>query len=244
MPEPQTPRNYDNLKEVAAITDFQMKPDAVKFEQLYTEFEPSIEKAINDMGGLSTQLPRPALKNQAILHFDKALRSYNPQSGAKFTSWMNTQMQPLRRYIRDHTDIAHIPDNQVVHVAKLRDTVSQLQDELGREPTTIEIADSMRLSPKTVGNLRKQMKKDLIGDEGLESFMPTLDVEIIEDKASALMMDLKPKDQLVLEHLLGLNGKAKLMPNAIADRLKIPQTQVRTSMAKIQKTWNQYYGGK
>jgi hypothetical protein len=242
MPEPLIPQNFDYLKEGAMITDFQMGPTPEKFENLYNTFDNSIEKSINEMGGLNTPLPRPALKNQATIYFDKALNTFRADSGAKFTTWLNIQMQPLKRFIRDNSDIAHIPDNRVIHVARMRDTVANLSDELGRSPSTQEIADSMRLDVKEIGRLQREMKKDLLVENGLESFMPTQDVEIIEDRAAALMMDLKPQDAVVLEHLLGLYGKPKLTPNQIAKKLDVEQTKVRSSMATIQGKWRTYFG--
>jgi DNA-directed RNA polymerase sigma subunit (sigma70/sigma32) len=146
--------------------------------------------------------------------------------------------------VRDHVDIAHIPDNRNAHIIRFRDTITALSDQLGREPTTFEIADSMQMNEKEISRLQKELKKDLYAEEGLESFIPTKDVEIIEDRAKAMMMDLNPQEQLILEHQLGLHGKAKLVPNQMANKLHLPISQVRGSIVKIQKKWKDYYGSK
>ncbi len=238
---PEFPSLYDNAEEDAMIQDFQKLPTPEKFEGLYNTFSGALEKSITSRMGMSN-IPRPAIKGQAIVAFDKALKAYQP-GRAKFTTWLDNQMRPINRYVRDHADIAHIPDNRNSHIMRFRDTVTALNDQLGREPTTFEIADSMQMNEKEIGRLQKEMKKDLLAEEGLESFIPTKDVDIIEDRARAMMMDLAPFDQLVLEHQLGLNGKPKLVPNQIAKQLKTDISKVRGSAVKIQKRWKEYYGG-
>lgn len=239
MPEFQPPQ-YDAESEVKMIQDFQREPTPEKFDTLYNTFNGALEKSINERMGMSS-LPRAAVKGQALLAFDRALRTYKPGT-SKFTTWMSNQMQPLNRYVRDHADIAHIPDNRAMHITKFRDAFGSLADQLGREPTTFELADSLNLPEKEIAHLQKELKKDFLAEEGLESLIPTKDVEIIEDRAKAMMMDLDEREQLILEHQLGLWGKPKLLPQQMAKQLNIPISQVRQSIVKNQKKWQKYFG--
>jgi DNA-directed RNA polymerase specialized sigma subunit len=232
---------YDDVEENAMIFDFQQQQTPEKFEALYNKFNTAIERGVTGRLGRSA-IPKDAVKGQAIVAFDKALKSFQPGSGARFTTWLDRQFQPLNRYVRDHADIAHIPDNRSVHISKFRDTVISLTDQLGREPTSNEISDSMGFNLKQVTRLQKELKKDLLAEEGLESFLPTAQVDIIEDRARSMMMDMPAKEQLILEHQLGLYGKAKLTPNQIAKKLNIPLAKVRTGIVKIQAKWKEYYG--
>lgn len=243
LPKIPNDLKFNREQEELMISEFQMDPTEDKFDALYDTFQGSIESSINYHGGLKgkTTIPRSAIKGQALIRFDKALKSFSP-GPAKFTTWLHNQMKPINRYVRDHADIAHIPDNRSMHIYRLKERTMFLEDELGRPPSAQELGQDLGWAPKQVSLLQRELKKDLLAEEGFESVTGEDEVAIIEDRAQGFMMDLPGRQQVILEHLMGLNGKAKLLPKQIAKKLKVPESKVRYDQKLIQERWTRYFG--
>lgn len=97
--------------------------------------------------------PKPLLKTKAKELAIKAVRNYDPASGAKLQSWVVTQMQPLTRYNYKLRPV-HTSEVIIRQAAELNRQSRELSDELGRDPTEDEIADKVGLSVRKIRKIR------------------------------------------------------------------------------------------
>ena len=72
----------------------------------------------------------------------EAIKSFNPSSGSKLSSWVTTYLQKLGRYVTDHS-VLHIPEKSQLDYNSYLRTKSELEDELNGPPTLGIIADRM-----------------------------------------------------------------------------------------------------
>ena len=110
------------------------------------DLDPTITAEIQRFSG-----PKPLLRSRARALAIKAIRSYNPASGAQLRSWVVTQLQPLSRYNNSLKPV-YAPEDAArksYAVAKARES---FVDEYGRDPTDDELADAVGIS---VSRLRK-----------------------------------------------------------------------------------------
>ena len=239
LEEPEKPA-FDQDAESLSWGSFVMEPNEDDFGKLYDMHLTTIDHAVNKYSA-NSNVPKAAIQGQALIQFDKALKSFRPDKGAKLSSWIFSQMRPLQRFTRDNQDIAHIPDNRAMHIYKLRERTMFLTDKLGREPSTDELSEDLLLPLKTVSQLQKELKKDLSVEEGLEAFADTEGSEQIEDNIAGMRMDLPGHQQVILDHIFGLNGKTKLPIKGIAKKLNMPESRVRYEQKLVRDKYQEYF---
>lgn len=221
--------------------NFSASPNPDDFGKLWDGLKPTVNHAMNKYGLRSTNVPKAAVEGQAIVEFDKALKSYNPQSGAALSSWVFGRMRALQRYMREEQDIAHIPDNRAVEIGRLRERTLFLTDQLGRDPSTEELSDDLNIPIKKLGQLQRELRRDYMAENGLDAFTDVDDMAELEDRARSLQMDLSGEQQVILEHVMGLFGKQRLTIAQLAKKLNKTENQVRGEKNKVVKIWEQTF---
>lgn len=235
--------------EVGLISTFKKNPVKDTFVPLYNSFKPLIFKAAqkNMFGSPIPQAAHIAYAQQSFLD---ATRTWDPGKGAFNTHVFNTVFEKGKRLNLKYQNIGYIPEARATKYQAFNTTLHLLREELGREPSTLEIADEMHIPPSEVERLRKEVRQDLVMNENL----PNLGGSFAQtDKALQIARDIQysliPKHQLVLEHALGLNGQTALIKKnggadvqAIAKAAKIPVSDVRSAFKTITRKFKEHRG--
>jgi hypothetical protein len=108
-------------------------------------------------------VPKSAFKLELQDHLIKAFRSYDPTRGAALNTHVEMRLHKAKRYNVKNQNLAYIPEGQVSHISKINQAHDSLSEELGRPPTTIEIADHLGMTPKRVETIQKAIRKDIPG---------------------------------------------------------------------------------
>jgi DNA-directed RNA polymerase specialized sigma subunit len=95
-------------------------------------------------------LPPSALKSKQRQIFMDALKKYDPSRGAALKTFVNWQLQGVKRYVQDRQNILHVPDRVLNRIADVRRARETLMDDLGRSPTSEEISSFLDIPLKTV----------------------------------------------------------------------------------------------
>lgn len=230
-------------KDIELWSKFQLDPTPETFGALHKNFEGVINANVNKYGGgPRSEIPRSAMYAKAVTLFDTAIKTYDPTKGTKLSTHIYNNLQPLSRYYRDNKTINHIPDNRSTHIWRLRDREQFLTDHLGREPSTNELAEDMKLPLKTITMLRKEMKSEHLAEEGLESFTGASDeLEKFQDNIKAMMMDLSPTQQNFVEYLYGMNGRPKLTIKKMSKKMGVPESRVRYIQKQVRGRYKEYF---
>lgn len=133
----------------SAYSAWAKSPTPENLKAVLDDLNPTITSEIQRFSG-----PKPLLRSRARALAVKAIRSYDPSSGAQLRSWVVTQLQPLSRYNNSLKPV-YAPEDaarKAYAVAKARDA---FVDEHGRDPTDDELADEVGIS---VARLRKVRK--------------------------------------------------------------------------------------
>lgn len=185
-----------------------------------------------------------------------AVKTYNPTSGAKLTSWVVTQMQPLSRIGRKSQQLLNTSELSYRQFAQLNDIAKEFKDEEGREPTDEELADAAGISVKRIAQVRKMnpvvrsvgQLEDVGGggDDAMDFSMPAVEdlgadpalntaVEAVYDSADE-------RDRVILEHKMGRGGKELLSNQDIAKRLGVSPGLVSQRSLNLAKNIQDAYG--
>ena len=235
-------------KEKELLNGFLKDPSKETFMPLYTSYKPLIIRAAEKNMRGST-IPRAAHMALAAQSFLDATRTFDPKRGANFTTHMfNTVFEKGKRLNLKYQNIGYIPESRATKYQAYQTALHLLREELGREPSSIEIADESGISVAEIEKLRKEVTRDLIAHEhlvnrGLGFAQSDKAMQVARD----LMHSLEPKHALVLEYIVGLNGKPSLVKKsgksdipAIAKATGLGLNDVRSARKTIKRKYQEY----
>lgn len=214
--------NGDMLEEQHrdAYGRFAKDPSPASKAAFLKHLKPVIDSAINAHVGQSS----PLLVSRARKMVLDAMKTYDPKRGRLQTHLFN-QLQSLKRANRQLSTVVKVPERVAIDRYHLERYTKDLTDELGREPTDVELADRTGFSAKRIAKVRSYAPAVAEGtltaaSEGnvygqideVGSRRKSMWQELVYD-------DLSPQDQKIMEWTLGLNNRRVLSNMEIARKL-------------------------
>jgi RNA polymerase primary sigma factor len=181
----------------------------------------------------SAPMPGPTMELEARRYAVKAFQDFDPVQSLNLASFVITRVkQDLFRYVGTYQNAARIPEAGIRLIGPMREAHADLSQRYGRDPTTEELADHMRVPVAHVVRLRRSLRADLLDDSGEETG-PTLDSMQHDpnfERAMLAYYSMNNEEKQVFDFSLGAHGQPRLKPGEIAKRLKL--TSVRLSQLK------------
>jgi DNA-directed RNA polymerase sigma subunit (sigma70/sigma32) len=186
-----------------------------------------VEKMIKDNKKLieleaaryATNLPLITVQLEAYRLAREAARSYDPNSGFKFSTHLVNNLKKLSRLSTKYGSSFRTPENTQFGINKLQKVEKDLEHTLGRAPTTEELAHHTGMSHKMVLNTLKAKKTSTGISSLFES--PALFDSSNDEWIQFVYHDLSDTDKLIFEHRTGFGGKNILSNDAIAKKLHL-----------------------
>lgn len=210
---------------------------------LLKQVNPIIDSALHSYGGVAG----PAIRGQAKMMALNAFKSYDPSRGTMRTHLLS-QLQGLRRSAAQSQQIIGIPERVALDRGHLTATVNKLHDELGRDPSDMELAAHTGLSLKRIAYIRQAKPGTNTGsilDEEGDVFSPasTIPGNTSNEDAWAEMVyyDLSDVDRKIMEHTLGLRNTPVLSTGELAANLGVTPGAISQRKARIQQLLDQQF---
>jgi len=202
---------------------------------------PVIKQAIQAGGGDPSN---PVLLAKGRMMAMQSLKRYDPYS-AKLNNFLHSQLLGLQRAMGTANNIIQVPEGVVLDRKKIDKAEQELLDQLGRYPSTTELADYTGLSMKRIAKLRQanvpmassQMKSPegeqfspgahILGDTAREDAWQEYVYDSIDDRKKAIM-----------ERLYGMHGLPQQTPAEIAKALGISTAAISQQRKKIDDALN------
>lgn len=203
------------------------------------------------MGGLirsnvnkykAAPVPQDLIQMDAERIFVEALKDYEPDK-SRLSTHISNRLSRLHRFVSENQNVARVVENRAGKAFGMYKTSLGLaRDELGREPTDMELAEKMTLefgkpiTPKQAKAFRKEDRGDrFVSDEDF-TFTPTETRMLIK----LLPEELTPIENQVFERYYGVNGSPKMKPGQIAKQLRMSGPKVSRILNSIKKKAEEY----
>ncbi len=222
-------------------------PTPQNMHPLVQRFEPVFQQKMQEFK--APNVNPAAFQARAKTLAIEAFHTYDPNRGAALNTWVHHKLEKLKRFNIQHQNMAYLPEAKAGHIGRIQSAQEELLDNLGRPPTSHEIADYLnpslskrqQLKPHVVDQiLLAAGQKDVIGSEFESDPAPrqtTREREVI----GLLRPALPPEQQVVFDHLYGMNNKPRITStNDLARHLGKSPSQISRLRAKILSKYQGY----
>lgn len=200
----------------------------------------TLDPVINSAIRTHVRTSNPLIKARARKITLSALGSYNPKRG-RLKAHLYSQLQGLKRQYAQQAHIMRVPERILLDRRGLKLASTELEDELGREPTDQELATRTGLSTKRISKVRQYspaMSEGFLAGIGEAGGHAPAVKQDISNRAVWLQViydELGPFDKKIMEWTMGINGHPILSNEQIAMRLKRSPGAISQRKAMIQK---------
>ena len=219
-------------KDTQAWTAWKSQPNDENYNILLKRFEAIINKEVQKWRGGT--MPLSLMRIEGFKIVGEAVKSYDPKLKVKLSTYITSQLQKLKRYGYKNQNVLYIPESRVIKVRSYKDAQMHLTETLGRAPSSRETADYLRWSLAEVTRLESELRSDLLAEHQFDAGVKS-EVTPMDFKLNYVYNDLNPKQQVVFENTLGLNGKTQKNTEAIAALLKTSPSEVFRLKEQIAK---------
>ena len=204
------------------------------------------EQLVAEMLPLANQLARryagkaahDDLVQAGLFGLTKAIDRFDAGQGAALSSYaVPTMLGEMRRYLRDHTWSVRVPRGLQEDVLRVNRTVGELESELGRSPTPVQVAERLGLELDAVLEAliagrayRATSMEERVGGETEDlTLADTLGGDDPELRRRELVVALRQADHVLDErerYVMHLRFAEDRTQTEIAERIGVSQMQV------------------
>jgi len=228
-------------KELQLFNKYKKTGDIKAKQELLSSLAPLINGQVNKY--VNSGLPKLSIELEGYRLAGNALNTYNPEL-SQLNTHVTNNLKKLSRFVTDYQNIGHIPEPRALMIGQYKTVFNNLQDEKGREPTTVELADALNVSINEIERMQTELRKDLYmgniaegeDDIGFYEFVnPAEQTSAYKEALEFVYFDSDPIDKRIIEGYTGIYNKPKKKSKDLLKELNLTEAQLLTRRKKIAK---------
>jgi len=215
-----------------------------------------VVKIAHDYDGMG--MPILDLINEGNIGLMRAVERFDPRKGAKLSTYAAWWIkQSIKRALANQGKTIRIPVHLVDRIAKMRRVAMQLQEELGREPTDTELAETMGMTRRRVSELWQASWRPLSLDQSLgeneddtklgevvrDEQMPDAYHELEEKTVHEMILEfvhnLDQREETIIRYRFGLDGGPERTLEEVGQHFGVTRERIRqiqnAALSKLKK---------
>lgn len=216
-----------------------------------------VVKIAHDYDGMG--MPILDLINEGNIGLMRAVERFDPRKGAKLSTYAAWWIkQSIKRALANQGKTIRIPVHLVDRIAKMRRVAMQLHEELGREPTDLELAETMGMTQRRVSELWQASWRPISLDQSLgeneddtklsevvqDEQMPDAYHELEEKTVHAMVREfvhcLDRREQTIIRYRFGLDGGPERTLEEVGQHFGVTRERIRqiqnSALGKLRKS--------
>ena len=221
---------YDKQEDINAWNKWKNSGNKSDLGYLFKRVEPIIHKEVSRWA--SGPVSRPVLNLEAKKLSLKAFGTFDPNK-SRLNTHLTNNLKGLSRIVYTHTNPARMPEHQILKLNTYLGAKQSLEEELGREPTSQELGESLAWGSREVERYAGQIRTGLSTSQPIPQGFDRYDSDRVF--LDFVYNDLVDQDKIVFEHTTGYGGKAILSAKDLIKKTKMTQGQISHSKRRIRK---------
>lgn len=218
-------------KDVELYEKWKKSGSNADMQALITQMEPVVAREVNRWAG---SLSRGMLEGRAKGYAVEAIKSYNPAMGTALSTHITNRIQKISRTQYTHGQAARSPEHRAVAMSTFSQAHNGLSSDLGRDPSTIELADNLGWSKNRIQEFQQAYgRKELLGSGDYDASTFAVNDHRADPMVDFIYYDLSPADQRLFEDITGYGGKPVLKNPELMQKYGLTQGQLSYHKRKL-----------
>lgn len=218
--------------------------DNQALNELVRSFKPLVQSRIKPWI-TNSPLPKSAVEAEGNRLLKMGLDTYDENKGAALNTHVWNYLNKIHRYGYTYQNVGSLPEPRAAKVGTYQNTLEQMKDELGREPTLQELRQELGWKISDLKSMQEELRSDLsLNDDLGPIFASNTDPAV--EALMATYYDADPTKKLVMEYTFDeFTGKPTLSGvNNIAKQVGEKPNQVRKMHKEIYDSINSILNSK